>query len=98
MRIAKVIGSVTLGRCHPSLVGESLRVVIPLSLANLSGQNDRRADDFVALDEMGAGVGSLVGVSEGAEAAQPFYPDTKPIDAYCAAILDQVHVSAANRL
>ncbi|MDA1164437.1 MAG: carbon dioxide concentrating mechanism protein CcmL, partial [Planctomycetota bacterium] len=39
---------------------------------------------------LGAGEGSLVGVSEGAEAAAPFHPNVKPIDGYAAAILDQV--------
>ena len=39
-------------------------------------------------DELGAGVGSRIAISEGREAAMPFYPDVKPIDAYNAAILD----------
>jgi hypothetical protein len=32
----------------------------------------------------------LIAISEGAEAAQPFRPELKPVDAYCAAILDSV--------
>ena len=39
---------------------------------------------------MGAGIGSRIGFSEGAEAAAPFHPKKKPVDAYCACILDQV--------
>ena len=31
-------------------------------------------------------------VSEGGEAAQPFYPQVKPVDAYNAAILDNIQV------
>jgi hypothetical protein len=33
MRIAKVVGTVTLNRCHSSFVGARLRLVVPLSLA-----------------------------------------------------------------
>ena len=43
-------------------------------------------------DDSGAGVGSRIAVSEGGEAAQPFYPENKPIDAYNAAILDTINV------
>jgi ethanolamine utilization protein EutN len=45
---------------------------------------------LVAYDELGAGTGSRVGVSEGREAAMPFHPDPKPLDAYCACILDRI--------
>ena len=37
--------------------------------------------------------GSLIAVSEGAEATQPFRPELKPVDAYASAILDEVNVS-----
>ena len=40
------------------------------------------ADPLVVWDELGAGNGSLIALSEGAEAAQPFRPDIKPVDAY----------------
>ena len=40
-------------------------------------------------DDLGAGVGSRIGFSEGGEAAAPFHPEKKPVDAYCACILDQ---------
>jgi len=46
------------------------------------------------LDELGAGVGSRIGMSEGREAAMPYYPQLKPVDAYNAAILDTLHVDA----
>jgi len=91
MRIAKVVGTVTLNRCHPSFTGASLRLVVPLSLAELKGKQPQ-ADEMVAWDENGAGLGSLVAISEGAEAAQPFRPELKPVDAYAAAILDEVNL------
>ncbi len=92
MRIAEVIGSVTLNRAHPSFPHGALRLAVPMSLSDLLGQTEPAADTVVVYDEFGAGVGSYVAVSDGAEAAQPFYPDDKPIDAYNAAILDRVHL------
>jgi ethanolamine utilization protein EutN len=65
---------------------------VPLSLANLQDQTKPVSEEFVVYDELGAGDGSLIAISEGAEAAQPFRPEIKPVDAYCAAILDQIDV------
>lgn len=45
---------------------------------------------LVVFDLLGAGVGQMIAVSEGREAAAPFYPRPVPIDAYSAAILDEV--------
>ncbi|HMP05754.1 MAG TPA: EutN/CcmL family microcompartment protein, partial [Lacipirellulaceae bacterium] len=50
------------------------------------------AETLVVWDELGAAPGALIAVSEGGEAAQPFRPHLKPVDAYCAAILDNVHL------
>lgn len=90
MRIAKVVGTVTLNRRHPSFVGARLRLVVPLSLAELRGEQEPAADEIVAWDDQAAGLGNLVAISEGAEASQPFRPELKPVDAYAAAILDNV--------
>jgi ethanolamine utilization protein EutN len=92
MRIAKVVGTVTLNRCHPSFVGARLRLIVPLSLAELRSEKPPTADEMVVWDDNGAGIGNLVAISEGAEAAQPFRPDLKPVDAYAAAILDEVNL------
>ncbi len=92
MRIAEVIGTVTLNRAHPSFAGASLRLAIPLATSDLAGQTRPSGESLVVFDELGAGVGSRIAVSEGAEAAQPFYPEVKPVDAYDAAILDSVQV------
>jgi microcompartment protein CcmK/EutM len=88
MRIGEVIGTVTLNRSHPSLAGGRFRLVVPLSLENLRGDMSRRAEALVAYDDMGSAIGHWVGFSEGGEAAQPFHPELKPIDAYTAAIID----------
>jgi ethanolamine utilization protein EutN len=91
MRIARVVGTVTLNRCHSSLEGARLRLAVPLSLAELKGSAPQ-ADEMVVWDDNGAGLGSLIAVSEGAEATQPFRPDLKPVDAYASAILDDVNL------
>jgi microcompartment protein CcmK/EutM len=92
MRIADIIGTVTLNRCHPSFVGARLRLAVPLSLANLQGDEEPRAEELVVWDDLGAGLGSRIALTEGAEAAQPFRPEIKPVDAYNAALLDEVTI------
>ncbi len=90
MRIGEVIGNVTLNRSHPELTGASYKLVVPLSLDDLAGRGEKSAKAIVVYDELGAGIGSRIAISEGAEATAPFYPQDKVIDAYNAAILDQV--------
>ena len=96
MRIAEVIGTVTLNRAHPSFAGASLRLAIPLTTSDLVGQTRPSGDTLVVYDELGAGMGCRIAVSEGGEAAQPFHPQDKPVDAYNAAILDDVQLNTKN--
>jgi ethanolamine utilization protein EutN len=93
MRIAEVIGTVTLSRVHPSLAGQRWLIGVPYSLKALRNNGLPDGEDLVILDQLGAGNGSRIGVSEGAEAAVPFLPEKKAVDAYCAAILDQIAIS-----
>lgn len=93
MRIAKILGTVTLNRSLPEFAGASLRLAIPMSLANLTGDETPEAEELVLWDELGSGVGDLVALSEGGEAAQPFRPLNKPVDAYNAAILDDIDLN-----
>ncbi len=93
MRIAEVIGSVTLSRGHPSLVGARWALAVPCSLKALAEDGPGDGEDVVVYDNLGAGPGSRIGLSEGVEAAAPFHPQKKPVDAYCACILDRVTVS-----
>lgn len=92
MRIAEVIGRVTLSKAHPSLTGARWVVAVPLTQVGLKGDPSGRGEPLVVFDELGAGSGSLIGLTEGAEASNPFYPDVKPLDAYNAAILDTIDV------
>jgi ethanolamine utilization protein EutN len=93
MRIGEVIGTVTLSAWHPSLAGARYVLAVPLSLANLRGAAAAEAEELVAYDELGASPRGRIAFSEGAEAAQPFHPEKKPIDAYCAALLDRIELS-----
>ena len=98
MRIGEVIGTVTLSTCHPSLTGGRYRLVVPYSLDDLQKLSAgsavaTQAEELVVYDELGTGIGSLIAFSEGVEAAQPFAPNYKPLDAYNAAILDQIEMT-----
>ena len=94
MRIGKVIGTVTLNRSHPSVAGACLRLAIPLTLAELEDKKEPAGEELVVYDELGAGHRNLIAISEGGEAAQPFYPNMKPVDAYNAAILDSINITS----
>jgi ethanolamine utilization protein EutN len=92
MRIGEVIGTVTLSQCHPSLTGLTLRLVVPLTLENLSEGTPTTDEAFAVVDQLGAGLGSRIAISESAEAAAPFRPEEKPVDGYNAAILDHINL------
>ena len=90
MRIAEVIGTVTLSRSHPAVAGLRWVVGVPFSLEALREGPAPDGEDVVICDCLQAGNGSRFGFSEGGEAAVPFLPERKPIDAYCACILDHL--------
>ena len=94
MRIAEVIGTVTLSRLHPSLVGARWIIAVPCSLGALRGGLPGDGEDVVVFENLGARAGDRVGFSEGGEAAAPFHPEKKPVDAFCACLLDQIAVSS----
>lgn len=92
MRVGEVIGKVTLSRCHPSVAGGTWLVAVPLDLDGLAGQEKGRDEPLVVYDELGASPGAKIGFSEGGEAANPFAPNHKPLDAYNACILDSIEI------
>lgn len=92
VRIGRVVGKVILNRCHATMIGATYKIVVPLSLDDLLAERPGQGEDVVAYDELAAGMGALVAISEGREAAQPFHPEEKPVDAYIAAVLDAVVV------
>ena len=91
MRIGKVIGNVTLSGAHESFGGATLKLVIPMTLPELADDLSPQGESIVVWDELGAGLGDTVCISEGGEAVQPFKPNVKPVDAYLSAILDQLN-------
>ena len=93
MRFAKVIGTVTLSQSVPEFEAATLKAVVPLNLEELQEKNTSSTGFLVMWDELGVGYGDIVALSEGGEAAQPFRPELKPVDAYNAAILDELDVS-----
>mgnify|MGYP001246407785 FL=1 len=95
MRIARVLGSVTLNRCLPSFESASLRLAVPMMTTDLESDQLPETETLVIWDELGAGNGGLVAVSEGAEAAQAFKPELKPVDAYGAALIDSVDLETS---
>ena len=72
MRIAEVIGRVTLSRSHPSLKNARYVLALPMPGEALTGGSAARGEELVVYDNLGAGPGALIGLSEGREAANPF--------------------------
>ena len=93
MRLAKVIGTVTLSHSIAEIEAATLKVVVPLALDELEKQDTESPDFLVMWDELGTRNGDVVALSEGGEAAQPFRPAIKPVDAYNAALLDEIDLS-----
>lgn len=90
MKLARTIGKVTLARMHPGLQGSTLRCVEVVESIDGVEAIPVGGETVIAWDICGAGVGDLVALAEGPEAAQPFRPQIKPIDASIVALIDQV--------
>ena len=94
MRIAQVIGRVTLSLQDPSFKGGRWLMVNPLDAAQFNDACRRSPAlsaqaSLVAYDNMGASDGDIVGIVEGAEATAPFdFPI--PIDAITVAIFNSL--------
>ena len=90
MRIAEVVGRVTMSRLHPQLRGGRFLIALPMTLSALTEGSSDRGEEVIVYDNLGAGPGSLIGLSEGREAANPFGKNKTPVDAYCACLIDQI--------
>lgn len=93
MRLGHVIGKVTLSVADAALRGGRFLLVQPLSKAQFAGAPATplaKGATVVIYDELGATTGQIVGFTEGAEATMPFAQPT-PVDAYNAAIVDQIY-------
>jgi ethanolamine utilization protein EutN len=90
MRIGEVIGRVTLSQLQPQLRGGRFLIALPMPLSALTGSDPVRGEEIVVFDNLGAGPGSLIGVSEGREAANPFGKIKAPVDAFCACLIAEI--------
>jgi ethanolamine utilization protein EutN len=102
MRLAEVIGRVTLSQCDPTVTGGTWIVAVPLlaeGIAAIAAGNSPnspgtgREEAIIVYDDLGASPGDIIAVSEGAEASAPFHPDSKPLDAYNACLLDKIELT-----
>ena len=91
MRLAIVRGHVTLSPAVPELLGKTLVVLEPVTMANLVAKNGLGGGkSLVAVDALGAAKGQMVAFTEGTEATNPYWPNRVPIDAYCSLIVDSI--------
>ena len=93
MRLGIVRGKVTLNLAVPAFRGKRLVVLEPVTMENLrAGNRTGSGKTLVAIDSLGVGEGQLVAFTEGREAANPFWPDDVPVDAYCSLIVDSIDI------
>ena len=93
MRLGIVRGHVVLSLAVESFAGKMLAVLEPVTMENLRARNGLGGGKaLIAIDELGAANGQMVAFTEGSEAANPFWPDRVPVDAYCAMIVDSIDV------
>ncbi len=91
MLIARVIGDLTATRKHPAHEGQKLLLVQPVELDGAD-----RGDAVVAVDSVGAGVGSLVLLTqEGFSAFSSIGQMLTPVDAAVIGIVDTIDLDAA---
>ena len=91
MRIARVIGKVTMNSQMPQVKTRSYLIVRTFNRGTLAGKNEGNDETLVLYDNLGAREGDLVGLVEGREATAPFYPEKVPYDSYNACLLDSVN-------
>ena len=97
MKLGTVIGRVTLSRGEKSLTGGRFLVVSPFSREQYAKGLDAGAGmgkdpSLVVYDDLGGGVGQVIGYEEGAEASQAF-PQPTPVDAINCALVDEMFYS-----
>ena len=94
MKLGTVIGRVTLSKSIDLLKGGRFLVVSPFNREQFAqGINAKPGmgtdPSLVVYDDIGGGVGDVIGYEEGAEAAQPFEV-SPPIDAINCALVDEM--------
>ena len=82
MIIGKVVGSIIATRKNDRLVGQKLLVIRPL-------ENMEKLGEFVAIDNVGAGIGETVLVATGSAARIGCDLENAPVDAAIVGIVDE---------
>jgi microcompartment protein CcmK/EutM len=90
VRLGYVRGTVVLSIAVPALTGTRLMVVEPVTAPNLAANNGQGGGkQLIVADQLAPGEGQMIGFVEGREAANPYWPDNVPVDAYCACIVEK---------
>lgn len=82
MIIGKVVGSIIATRKNERLIGQKLLVIRPLD-------NMEKKGEFVAIDNVGAGIGETVLVATGSAARVGCDLENAPVDAAIVGIVDE---------
>ncbi len=82
MVIGKVVGSIIATRKNERLIGQKLLVIRPL-------ENMEKTGEFVAIDNVGAGIGETVLVATGSAARVGCDLENAPVDAAIVGIVDE---------
>ena len=91
MRLGIVRGHVVLSKGLDSLRGTRLLVVEPVSAPNLEARHGQGGGKcLIVADQLAPGQGQTIAFVEGREAANPYWPESVPVDAYNALIVDGV--------
>ncbi len=94
MRLGIVRGHVTLNLSIDTFRARTLAIVEPVTMEHLRAHKGAAGGKaLIALDELNAANGQMVAFTEGREAANPFWPNAVPVDAYCALIVDSIHLA-----
>ena len=87
MIIGKVVGSIVSTRKSEKLVGNKFMIVEPLDHMRADTTS---TNQFVAIDNIGAGIGEIVLVAQGSAARIGCGCESAPVDAAIVGIVDQV--------
>ncbi len=87
MIVAKVVGNIWATRKEDSLQGMKLMIVQAIDVVTGDSQSS-----FVAVDQVGAGIGDMVIVSTGSSARLAKLGRHSPIDAIIVGIVDEMDV------
>ncbi|MBN2371360.1 MAG: EutN/CcmL family microcompartment protein [Vicinamibacteria bacterium] len=90
MRLGVVRGHVVLSSCVSALRGTRLLVVEPITARDLADNGPGGGKPLIVADHLAPHEGQRVAFVEGREAANPYWPEDAPVDAYCALIADGV--------